>query len=316
MRGLAIAGLSAAILIGLTGSAQGFGTLRSLGQNAEHERITRDALGGLLQPWTLAEMAGENGQYGAVGSPDDVSRGLMFRHENHCDGGDYYAVKDYPQSRADAQRTIEDCRRYIFARLDEAVKDAGALVQNYNGIWMVRADQMTSKPNDCSYRGTKGRAKCNVLEDMGLALHAAQDFYSHSNWVDRTSGDITVKNPPGLGNAGRARWLDPRYRGEGFPGGLITGCFTAKPEMAFCNYGLLSRYNRVKHDYLNKDGADAERGKNGNFDRAWAAAVEDSRDKWNWLEERIRATYAPAAADKIICALRNDSPGSCADGRV
>lgn len=41
--------------------------------------------------------------------------------------------------------------------------------------------------NSCGYvkvRGPKARAKCNVLEDLGLVLQAAQDFYSNSNWVD------------------------------------------------------------------------------------------------------------------------------------
>lgn len=53
----------------------------------------------------------------------------------------------------------------------------------------------------CSYvkaRSPTARAKCNVLEDLGLVLHAAQDFYSHSNWVDHGSNaSLSLENPCG-----------------------------------------------------------------------------------------------------------------------
>jgi hypothetical protein len=300
----------------LAGPAMGFGTVRSsaLGQNAEHERITRQGMQDLLQAWTLSELAGENGTWGAVGAPDNPARGLMDEKRNHCDGGDWFDESGYPQSRADAQRQIEACRAYIFAKLDEAVRDAGALVRkDSQGHWVARADQMPSKANDCSYLGVKGRAKCNVLEDMGLALHASQDFYSHSNWVDqsRPGKPVARDNPPGLGNREPAAWLDPAKPSEPFPNGLITGCYDGFPEAAYCNYGWTLK-SRVKHSYLNKDGVGKDRSQFGdNHKRAFDAAAKDTYRKWMWLESQILATYPDGQGAKIICALRSDKASSC-----
>ena len=112
MRGVAIAGVVALAMVGATG----FGTVRSstLGQDAEHERITRQGMstGGspLLEPWTMSELAWENGTWGAVGAPDNPGRGLMSSAENHCDGADFFDEKGYPQSKADAQAKLETCR--------------------------------------------------------------------------------------------------------------------------------------------------------------------------------------------------------------
>jgi len=317
MRGMAIAGLVGVILVGATG----FGTVRSstLGQDAEHERITRQgmATGGspLLESWTMSELAGENGTWGAVGAPDNPGRGLMSSAQNHCDGADFFDEKGYPQSKSDAQQKLEACRGYIFARLNDAVRDAGALVQqDFTGKWVLRADQMPSKPNDCSYLGIKGRAKCNVLEDMGLALHAAQDFYSHSNWGDLADPgrSIARANPRGLNNVSPAPWLDPKTPDTAFPDGLITGCYEGFPEATNCNYGFFK--SRVKHSYLNKDGAGKDRSKiNGNFKKVFDMAGRDTWAKWMWLESQILATYTGnGQANAIICGLRKDSASSCA----
>ncbi|RYF93317.1 MAG: hypothetical protein EON95_09385 [Caulobacteraceae bacterium] len=314
MRGLWIAGAVTAVLIGVTG----FGTVRSsaLGQDAEHERITRQGMltgGPFLGPWTLSELAGENGTWGAVGAPDNPARGLMSSMENHCDSADFFDEKGYPQSKADAQKKLEACRNYIFARLNEAVRDAGALAeQTASGKWVPRADQMPSKANDCSYLGTKGRAKCNVLEDIGLALHASQDFYSHSNWGDRenTGKPIARDNPRGLNNSVPAAWLDPASPGTPFPDGLITGCYEGFPEPTNCNYGFFK--SRVKHSYLNKDGAGKDRASiNGNFQKVFNLAATDTWRKWQWVESQIMATYPGSRGNAIICGLRNDSAASC-----
>ena len=54
MRSVAIAGVVTLVMIGATG----FGTIRGLGQNAEHERITRQAMSlegsPHLEPLTLS----------------------------------------------------------------------------------------------------------------------------------------------------------------------------------------------------------------------------------------------------------------------
>ena len=66
--------------------AQAFGTISKLGQNVEHERITRQGLGPLgFGPLTLDEIAGKKGTFGAVGAPDRPNRGLMSLSEAHCE---------------------------------------------------------------------------------------------------------------------------------------------------------------------------------------------------------------------------------------
>lgn len=307
--------LGSVLLCVAAGSAHSFGTIRSsaLGQDAEHERITRQGMNDLLGPQTLSMLAGEDGTFGAVGAPDDPSRGLMSDAKSHCDGGDWFDESGYPQSKADARRHVEACRTYLFSKLDEAVADAGALVKkDSNGRWIVIDGEIPTYVG-CVFNGRKGRAKCNVLEDMGLALHASQDFYSHSNWVDQPGpGKIARDNPPGLGNRARAPWLDPRKRDAPFPDGLITGCYDGFPEWMHCNYGWTNK-SRVKHAYLNKDGKGKDRAKIGdNFDRAFRAAADDTWDKWLYLESEILARYPNGQGSKIICALRNDDAvGAC-----
>jgi len=144
--------------------------------------------------------------------------------------------------------------------LRAATVRAGALLDDRGRI---RADQVSL---GCVFvGGISGRAKCNVLESMGLMLHTAQDFYSHTNWTDRAGkGLIGPGNPPGLAKSAPAPYIDLRGRSP-FPPGLISGCFGSgpvvlpipgvlgKPESKYCNYGFLGGLNRVKHRDLNKD---------------------------------------------------------------
>ena len=205
------------------GPASAFGTLRGMGQNAEHERITRHALAcdtapstDCFQPASLDELAGGHGNFGAVGIPD---RGdLIPVNKAHCDSGDWLDVPAYPQTKAMAQAALEACRNWMVQKLADAVRDAAKLVSDEN---MLRQSQVEIP---CVFVGEiMGGAKCNVIEDFGILLHASQDFYSHSNWVDRPdlSQPIGPRNPPGLGQTGRAPWLDlraktrnPRRRGS------------------------------------------------------------------------------------------------------
>ena len=70
-----------ALLLAAAPAAQAFGTINGLGQNAEHEKITRLALrcGGSLSdrdcfgPRTLDVLAGKRGTFGMVGGPDSGS---------------------------------------------------------------------------------------------------------------------------------------------------------------------------------------------------------------------------------------------------
>lgn len=294
--------------------AVGFGTVNALGQNAEHEKITRRALSDFGKD-TLDEIAGKSGSFGAVGAPDNPARGLMSVAAAHCDGGDFLASPPapakppYPQSKADAAAKIAACRAYIVAALNKAVEVAAPLSDP--GI--------INTSLSCTYSGSAGRAKCNVLEQLGLAFHAAQDFYSHSNWTDRAGPPpLSSTNPPGLQNTGRAPWLDPRKESP-FPDGLITGCYDGFPESAHCEYGS---NKRIKHEALNKDtgpitpsgkltGTTSRGAINDNFQHAVEAAADDTRDKWKYFEERVVAVYGAQKGKLIACVVKNDDRSKC-----
>jgi len=309
--------LAGALLLS-AGSAFAFGTVNGVGQNSEHERITRHALActplsatdDCFQDETLVQLAGKDRNFGAIGIPD---RGeLVPENKAHCDSGDYLDIPGYPQGRGEAQAALEACRAWMLAKLDEAVSDARGLV-DANGH--LRKSQLAVP---CLFVGQiKGRAKCNVIEDFGVLLHTAQDFYSHSNWVDQPDPALPVgpDNPPGLRNAARAPWLDLR-RTTSFPDGLITGCFDKPPEKTHCNYdgGL----HRVKHMVVNKDEGPIDpilgtgttiRGRIAdNFARAVNAAIDDTRDKWATLKERLISTYGAHDGALMACAITRDDP--------
>ena len=300
------------------GGAWAFGTISGLGQNREHERITRHALGcgqgvdACFEPRSLDELAGARGSWGAVGAPDNPARGLLLSSPAHCDNGDWLPTAGYPHSQADARANLVQCRAGMSAHLDEAVRDAARLLDAHGAVDDAQIPTFVG----CTYLGPKGRAKCDVLEDFGLALHAAQDFYAHSNWVDRAAaGPITLQNPRGLGHAGPSPWLDLR-RETPFPDGLITGCFDT--------VSLVSPAKgcpgHVKHEDLNKDKGQIDptlgagttsRGKvDHNFALAVEAAVADTRDKWATLRERLVAAYGPVRGGRMICAIAHDAPAT------
>jgi hypothetical protein len=277
-------------------SALALGTIRSLGQNAEHERITRTGLASFgFGPDSLNELAGKNGTFGAVGAPDNPVRGLMSNKAAHCDGGDFFASPGYPQSSLAAATVLTSCRTYIINNLNAAVTDAAGLVKAN-----LQLDS-TSIFGGCTFNGVKGRAKCNVLEDMGMVFHAAQDFYSHTNWVDTPRSTPSITNPQGLNQTVPAAWLSPTP--VTFPTGLISGCYEGFPESLYCG-------GRIKHAVLNKDTTSTARGLPA-YNRAMAVAAQDTRDKWAFLESRLIAVYGAPRGNKMICVLKRDNPGSC-----
>jgi hypothetical protein len=311
--------------LGLISSAFAFGTISTLGQNREHERITRHALSCTFAPTmancfegnTISELAGRGGTFGGVGAPDNPTRGLLSSSAAHCDNGDFmpgipgYANLPGGTQMAVAFSTLVSCRTWMDANLNTAVTDARLLILP-NGT--VDDSQMPTVFN-CTFNGTKGRAKCNVLEDFGLTLHASEDFYSHTSWADipdpaRPPG---ISNPPGLGMAVPSPWIDLRVVTP-FPAGLMSGCFESIPERFYCNEGP---GGRVKHAFLNKDTGTidpaigmgtTERGRvNGNFARAVRDAIADAQDKWLDLQQRIMRTY-PTTGALMICAITHDDP--------
>lgn len=294
---------------------------RNLG--SEHEKITRAAIKDLGAS-TLSELAGNGEKPGAVGIPDDSDRGLLSLATAHCDGGDFLQGaaegEDYAQSASTAETALAACRNFIVSHLNDAVTWAGSLAK----------PTVSDVAMPCRFDGKGSSAKCNVLEHLGLAFHAAQDFYSHTNWVDQpASGPITATNPPGLGNKGRSKWLDPRQK-EPFPEGLISGCPGDVRLLGItigCEYGSLPPVVgrvRVLREDLSKNTGPIGRGAggtgtsprgriNGNFSRAVAAAIEDTADKWDYFKEKVLQRYGRTNGARILCIVQQDSfdPKAC-----
>ncbi len=301
-------------------AAFGFGTVRGVGQNAEHERITRHALacgltgGGndCIEAKTLTELAGGDDNFGAVGIPDRGS--LLLVNKAHCDSGDFFDIDGYPHSKAAAQAALEECRGWMREKLAEAVRDAADLL---DGNGNLRENQIAIP---CVFVGQmKGHAKCNVIEDFGIMLHASEDFYSHTNWADDADATqpIGVENPPGLGHDTRAPLIDLRHDNP-FPKGLISGCFEKPPEKSHCNYGPGDSLHRVKHMVVNKDtgtidpvigdGTTLRGSHDGNFARAVNAAIDDTKDKWLTFRQKLTETYGAKEGALMACAISHDDP--------
>jgi len=217
--------------------AAAFGTISTAGQNREHEKITRAALS-FLAPQTLDQIAGSSATFGAVGAPDNPYAALLYTSEAHCDDGDFLATPivpaapRYPQAYVEARASLEKCKQWMKDALDRAIVAAAPLAD-------PTADDVKL---DCIFAPSiSGKAKCNVLGELGLAFHASQDFYSHTNWVDQpdASKPLSASNPPGLGKSGPAPWLNFRLDKEPFPDGLISGCFESLvSEADSCKYPI------------------------------------------------------------------------------
>lgn len=288
------------------------------GVGREHERITRAALHD-LEAKTLDALAGRGDEPGAVGSVDLLEAGP----EAHCDNGDYLGGK-YPRAEADAEAALTACRSLIVAELEGAVGLAKGLIDaTAEGVSL----------DTCDFKRGTGGAKCEVLTHLGRAFHIAQDFYAHTNWVDQPAeGPLSASNPPGLGKTGRSMWLDPRAQVP-FPKGLISGCAAQGDLTSDCAYGSLVPtfgfelgLERVKRSALDKGAGPIGKGVGGigttprgainnNFRNAVKVAIDDTRDKWAYFKERVRAVYG-ADGEKILCALSRDSSDAAACAQV
>lgn len=316
--------LALALCLGtaLLAPAAAFGTIDGLGQHTEHEEITRAALvrAGLGRE-TLDALAGKKGTFGAVGAPDRPDRGLLTEAAAHCDGGDHLDVAGYPQDASAAARALEACKAWKLKALGDAVAAAGRIVPE--GTRAIDGDQIPEYVG-CVFDGSSGRAKCDVLEALGLAFHVGQDFYAHTNWSDAAAADQGgPENPPGLGHEGPAPWMDPAAGpGADFPAGLISGCFEGAPENLHCTYG--ADLLRVRHAALNKDAGRIDRATgaagpgetprgaaHGNFARAVAAAIADTQAAFAYFEAETLRVYGAERGALILCAVKSDDPDDC-----
>lgn len=355
------------IIIVFTSNAWSFGSAKILGMNNEHSKITRAALScdsafdpltkpePCFSPQTMSNLGGEaSGAFPAVESPDNLALHLSGGPDWwHCDKGDFLEGGGYPQTRDNATKKLLDCRQWAQRLLgDGLVSDANYCEIGPARTWLcsgvaARARFMldnnsnvnVSQPgtfslvSGCSFNGNTGRIKCEVLQQFGYALHAIQDFYSHSNYADiNESWPLSWQSPPGIGsrstpalwdmkNAQNSSSLLPDSR-------LSTGCYP--------DSGCISS-SRTAHQYINKDKSDidyitgvvtnprTDRGKivyGGvtNTQRAVEMAIRQTRAAWVDLQQLIIKKEGPARGAKIICAIASDDPNNCgktsASGRL
>ncbi|MEV0373623.1 CinY protein [Streptomyces sp. NPDC050636] len=322
--GAAVVASQALLVLGAQ-PAGAFGTVNTLGQNSEHERITRAALscppgtssdGACFEPRSIDQLAGHTGTFGAVGAPDSDE---ILTPTAHCDNADYLDVKGYPRSRGQASDTLRNCIAHLQKRLREGVTAAGGTLDAEGGVPASEVDLQ----KDCTYTlGLPGRDKCEAIEGFGRALHGVQDFYSHSNWTDRIdpARPAGLDNPPGLGRSAPSPLLNLTASQppgpSAIPQQLTTGCFSL----------LKGCSKRIEHSKLSKDnglidpatGATSApttaRGKvAGNFNSAVQGAITESRQQWKQFRNALTQQYGAQHGERIVCALTHDNAvGDCA----
>jgi hypothetical protein len=219
-RGRLAVGLSVgAAILAIPGSAAAFGTVDFNGQHAEHEKITRvlscdavDHPARCFAPRSLDELAGKKGTLGAVGSPDRIPD-VLLDGAAHCDGGDYLPGFPYRPSDAErAARNLDACADEFERHLNEALSAAGDLTDHDGRLIPSEANLSKGDSEDgCSFpmlpaRPAEQSAKCRVYNGLGRALHAAEDYWSHSNWADEANPGQPTILPPGTSQTVGAGW--------------------------------------------------------------------------------------------------------------
>ncbi len=294
---------------------------------------------------SLRMLAGGKGYLGGVGAPDGLAESLNSDDAAHCDNGDAWFPKSawplgkgvYPRTMSDRNGALGNCLNRMQEYIATAVAQAGLLVDQNNVLDPRQAD--LSSDCDVSYNpkvvdtaaGTQS-AKCQALVAFGRALHIAEDFFSHSNWVDANPDAVGPGSPPGL-----ATPVLSTPAVLGFPRtGAQIDAFLASSEVITGAYPTPWSWQnlptRLYHDYdLNKDegtgyidwtkaqipsGATGKTGRGArgivdghdNFQRAVAGATEAAASVWADYHTAILATYGSDRGQRIWRALRGTTP--------
>jgi len=334
---------------------------------AEHERITRLAIdcdgafakdpasplnqtkAACAQPRSITQVAGAKSFLGGVGEPDSAWDAVAAtKSPQHCDDGDYlYGAGSYPRPESARNTNLLACRAAFDLYMDDAVRWAGEIVPVVDGRPAVLRAQADLGPGNCNdnydrkydanRRHKHAQAKCNALISFGRAMHVAQDFFSHANWIDSawptTVAPIGLLNPPGLMKTVAAPADVPDFvRYPRTPEQINT--FLATTQVVTGGY-VGSLTGRVRHSgrkgqarELNKDMGSARidwktgaipRGKGDrgvigvlggqdNFQRAAYAAAVTTATAWSDLQQAVKAAYPGARGEMAARALAVDAP--------
>jgi len=339
------------IILGAAAHVVCFGTVDLGDQEFEHQRITRDALAcppdtpasspfDCFEPKSMDALAGDGGlNTGAIGAPDADE---ILDSEAHCDNADFLDFAalgiegTYAQSREQATDALFACINHLRERMDEGI-DAAEKILNGDG----KVDRGETDIDDipCIFvGGVQGRAKCNTLEGFGRALHGAQDFFAHSNWVDvpDSAQQISATNPPGLNRSSSDRppflkLTDDSLNLESveIPRDLATGCFISSVSDPLNGAADCEKDGRITHSALNKDNGVVDvvplvdvspdesitkepktsRGQIGdNFERAVDSAIEETRRQWDDFRDALKQKYGEEKGLRMIRAMVADAP--------
>lgn len=300
----------------------------------------------------MSNVSGGNTGWGAVGAADNVTLHFSGGPDHwHCDGADYVDVPGYPRTRAEATAKLNECRNFAQAMLGDGLSNKNPVYPNCrnaqsgltwrcegvaevahlmitNGKIDVSQPGTQTAVSGCSFNGVKGRIKCLIIQQFGYALHAIEDFFSHSNFTDQSpAGPFSAQNPPGVGgSAPLAYWDLTQKTAPAIPSNaLSTGCF---PD------SKCEADGRTNHETLNKDKGQINsptgntgstfllngsasapktvRGQqDGNFRNAVTAAIRQVRATWQQLQVLIKNKEGESRGKKIICAIASDTPNEC-----
>lgn len=139
-----------------------------------------------------------------------------------------------------------------------------------------------------------------------------------TSWSDAAAPDQGgPDNPPGLGHEGR-RALDRSCRRPG-RSGIRAASSAAASRASRPPYTYGAGLDRVRHAVLNKDTGRIDRATgaagpgetprgaaHGNFERAVAAAIADTRNAFAHFEAETLRVYGPERGALILCAVKAD----------
>jgi hypothetical protein len=331
---VAVAGVSFG---GSAERADAFGTvyIPFIGQRVVHEKITRvlscsstQKPENCFEPLSISVLAGTNGTFGAVGEPDNPLDGNPNPAARHCDDADYGYGS--PHTQQEAWTELSKCLDHYQQYMGFAVSAAAGLLRPDGSIEPAAIGQgnaFGTAFNSCRLpdpiKGARStdKAKCDVLNAFGRALHLYEDFWSHSNWGDLAAPDKQpgLTNPTGLARTDQPDFFAfPSPVATSFPDGLITGCDDS--------LGAKRCKGRTAHSVLNKDNGetvDPDRctvkspittraqvvvDRTSNFQRAVVGACGAALRAWSDLKGALLSTYGLANAATMIRAITSDAP--------
>jgi hypothetical protein len=236
---------------------------------------------------------------------------LKYLNQGLLEPDKFYRDKFTDPEHHFTEGDFQASRSYLREKHLSSVKCAGSAVDDYQ-----------------QYRRT--------LVAFGEYLHATQDFYSHSNWVERavTDGHQTVPLAS-FENLPSSDLVSPYFLYKKLPPKEVTSPESyekrfGRPFYDEADLELLSDAERIRlaiapdkgftHKSLAKDNPKYpqaslrwEAGGPTLYELAYEVAIRDTRKQWTAFEQSLRAAYAERGAN-IVQVLKNGWASDLPDG--